>query len=45
MAASDNRDNIIDYAGDFRLKACTIISYRKSPTSEKEQDKTFYHKC
>lgn len=35
MAASDNRDNIIDYAGDFRLKACTIISYRKSPTSEK----------
>ena len=35
MAASDNRDKIIDYAGDFRLKACTIISYRKSPKSEK----------
>ncbi len=35
MAASDNTDKIIDYAGDFRLKACTIISYRKSPTSEK----------
>jgi len=35
MAASDNRDKIIDYAGDFRLKACTIISYRKSPNSEK----------
>ena len=35
MAASDNKDNIIDYAGDFRLKACTIISYRKAPGSEK----------
>ena len=35
MAASDNRDNIIDYAGDFRLKACNIISYRKANNSEK----------
>ena len=35
MAASDNSDNIINYAGDFRLKACTIISYRKAGNSEK----------
>ena len=35
MAASDNQDNIINYAGDFRLKACTIISYRKASNSEK----------
>ena len=35
MAVSDNHDNIINYAGDFRLKACTIISYRKAGNSEK----------
>ena len=35
MAASDNKDNIINYAGDFRLKVCNIISYRKSNNSEK----------
>ena len=35
MAASDNQDNIINYAGDFRLKTCNIISYRKSSNSEK----------
>ena len=35
MAASDNNDNIINYAGDFRIKACTIISYRKAGNSEK----------
>ena len=35
MAASDNQDNILDYAGAFKLKACTIISYRKSNNSEK----------
>jgi len=33
MAAADNNDNIINYAGDFRIKHCTIISYRKSPDS------------
>ena len=35
MAASDNQDNIINYAGDFRLKTCNIISYRKASNSEK----------
>jgi len=35
MAASDNQDNIINYAGDFRLKTCTIISFRKADGSEK----------
>jgi len=35
MAVSDNNDNIINYAGDFRLKACTIISYRKAGNSDK----------
>tara|TARA_B100000900_G_scaffold56651_1_gene42363 strand:+ start:842 stop:2302 length:1461 start_codon:yes stop_codon:yes gene_type:complete len=35
MAALDDNDNIINYAGDFRLKACTIISYRKAGNSEK----------
>jgi len=35
MAASDNNDNNINYAGDFRIKACTIISYRKAEGSEK----------
>ena len=35
MAVSDNHDNIINYAGDFRLKAVTIISYRKAGNSEK----------
>jgi hypothetical protein len=34
MAASDNSDNIINYAGDFRVKTCTIISYRQAPDSE-----------
>ena len=28
--ASDNKDNIINYAGDFRIKVVNIISYRKS---------------
>jgi len=35
MAASDNQDNIINYAGDFRLKTCNIISFRKAEGSEK----------
>ena len=35
MAATDNQDNIINYAGDFRLKTCTIISYRVAEGSEK----------
>ena len=35
MAASDNQDNIINYAGDFRIKVCNIISYRKGNNSEK----------
>ena len=35
MAASDNQDNILDYAGAFKLKVCNIISYRKSDNSEK----------
>ena len=35
MAASDNKDNIINYAGDFRLKTCNIISFRKAEGSEK----------
>ena len=35
MAASDNQDNILDYAGAFKLKTCNIISYRKSNNSEK----------
>lgn len=34
MAASDNTDNIINYAGDFRLKTCNIISFRKAEGSE-----------
>lgn len=35
MAASDNQDNILDYAGAFKLKTCNILSYRKSNNSEK----------
>ena len=35
MAASDNQDNILDYAGAFKLKACNIISYRRANNSEK----------
>jgi len=35
MAAPDNNDNIINYAGDFRIKTCNIISYRKAPNAEK----------
>jgi len=34
MAASDNTDKIINYAGDFRLKTCNIISFRKAEGSE-----------
>ena len=35
MAASDNQDNIINYAGDFRVKVVNILSYRKAEGSEK----------
>ena len=35
MAASDNQDNIINYAGDFRIKVVNILSYRKAEGSEK----------
>ena len=35
MAASDNQDNIINYAGDFRIKKVNIISYRPAEGSEK----------
>jgi hypothetical protein len=35
MAQSENRDNNIEYAGDFRFKVCNIISYRKGNNSEK----------
>ena len=35
MAASDNQDNIINYAGDFRPKLINIISYRPAEGSEK----------
>ena len=35
MAQSENRDNNIEYAGDFRFKVCNIISYRKGANSEK----------
>ena len=35
MAASDNQDNIINYAGDFRIKTVNILSYRKAEGSEK----------
>ena len=35
MAATDNQENIINYAGEFRLKTCTIISYRVAEGSEK----------
>ena len=35
MAASDNQDNIINYAGDFRIKVCNILAYRKAEGSEK----------
>lgn len=35
MAASDNQDNIINYAGDFRIKVCNILSYRKAEGSNK----------
>src|SRR6056300_1381404 len=34
MEAPDNNDNIINFAGDFRIKRCTIISYRKAPDSD-----------
>ena len=34
MAASDNQDNIINYAGDFRVKVVNILSYRKAEGSE-----------
>ena len=32
---SDNQDNIINYAGDFRVKVVNILSYRKAEGSEK----------
>tara|TARA_A100001015_G_scaffold35904_1_gene39628 strand:+ start:299 stop:1753 length:1455 start_codon:yes stop_codon:yes gene_type:complete len=35
MAASDNTDKIINYAGDFRAKLINIISYRPAEGSEK----------
>ena len=35
MAATDNQDNIINYAGDFRVKVVNILSYRKAEGSEK----------
>lgn len=35
MAASDNQDNIINYAGDFRIKVVNILSYRVAEGSEK----------
>ena len=35
MAASDNQDNIINYAGDFRIKVINILSYRVAEGSEK----------
>ena len=35
MAASDNTDKIINYAGDFRVKRINIISYRPAEGSEK----------
>ena len=34
MAATDTNDNIINYAGDFRIKVCRIISYRKAEGTE-----------
>lgn len=34
MAFADNNDKNINYAGDFRIKVATIISYRKAPDSE-----------
>ena len=33
--ASDNQDNIINYAGDFRIKVVNILSYRVAEGSEK----------
>jgi len=35
MAFADNNDKNLNFAGDFRIKKCTIISYRKAPESEK----------
>jgi len=35
MAFADNNDNNLNFAGDFRIKKCTIISYRKAPDSDK----------
>ena len=35
MASSDNQDNIINYAGDFRIKVVNILSYRVAEGSEK----------
>lgn len=33
MAFADNNDKNLNFAGDFRIKKCTIISYRKAPDS------------
>ena len=35
MADTENFDNIIGYAGDFRLKVCRAISYKEAEGSEK----------
>ena len=35
MAATDNQDNILNYAGDFRIKVVNILSYRKAEGTEK----------
>lgn len=35
MAFADNNDNTLNYAGDFRVTVCNIISYRRAPETEK----------
>jgi len=35
MAFADKNDKNLNFAGDFRIKKCTILSYRKAPNADK----------